>query len=225
MDVLKELLKYQDLKYKEFIRNLTPTLPDSAFIGVRNPQTKAVAKELFKSDDYESFLYALPHEYYEENNVHAYLLCLLKDYDKTLECINAFLPYVNNWSTCDIMRPKAFEKNKDKLVKEIKRWIKSKHTYTVRFGIEMLMNFYLDDDFKTEYLDLVSTVRSEEYYIKMMVAWYFATALSKHYDETLPILLDKRLDKWCHNKTIQKAIESYRISDSQKEYLKTLKIK
>lgn len=222
--IQKELFDNQDTKYKEFCIKLTPGFDDDYFIGVRNPISKGIASKHYKANDYHDFFNCLPHQYYEENNVHAYIISNIKDYDIAIKEINKFLPYVNNWATCDIMKPKAFIRNKDKLIKEIKKWIKSKKIYTVRFGIEMLMNFYLDDDFNESHLELVSKIRSDEYYINMMIAWYFATALAKHYKETLPYIKEHKLDNYTNNKTIQKAIESYRISTSQKECLRKYKM-
>ena len=168
---------------------------------------------------------SLPHKYYEEDNVHGAIISGMKDFDEVIESLNNFLPYVDNWATCDLMSPKIFKKNTEKLLPHIHRWIKSSHTYTVRFAIEMLMSFYLGENYDDSYGQLVASVKSEEYYINMMIAWYFATALAKNYEEVLPYLQEKRLEKWTHNKTIQKAVESYRITKEQKEFLKTLKIK
>ena len=172
----------------------------------------------------DDFLSSLPHKYYDENNLHGFIIAEMKDYDRTIAEIDRLLPYIDNWATCDLIRPKLFSKNHDKLIKDIRRWMKSSKTYTIRFGIEMLMTHFLDDYFRPEYLEWVASITNDEYYVKMMVAWYFATALAKQYDATLPIIEQKRLASWTHNKTIQKAIESYRITDEQKEYLKGLKI-
>ena len=195
------------------------------FIGVRTPELRKYAKQLVKRDDVEEFLSALPHDYFDENQLHAFILSEMKDYGKCMTKLKLFLPYVNNWATCDQMSPKVFKKHRSELLKEVKTWIKSKDTYTVRFAIGMLMEHFLDEDFDLKYPEMVAKVRSEEYYIKMMIAWYFATALAKQYDAVLPYVEGKRLDTWTHNKTIQKAVESYRITPEQKEYLRTLKIK
>lgn len=225
MNLVKELKAKQDLKYRDFTASLMPTIDPKTMIGVRMPDFRKIAKEYYKEGKYQKFLNTLPHKYYEENNVHAYIICQIKDYDECIKELNKFLPYINNWATCDTTNPKSFNKHKDELIKEIKKWLKSKDTYTVRFGVSTLMTFYLDDDFKEEQLKLVIGVKSKEYYVNMMRAWYFATALAKQRDVTIKVLEEKKLDTWTHNKTIQKAIESYRISDADKAYLKTLKIK
>ena len=226
MDVIqKELFKLQDKKYKKFQEKLIPTRDPDTIIGVRTPELRKYAKELFKSNNYQSFLKELPHKYFDENQLHAFIISEIKDYDECINYINEFLPYVDNWATCDQMSPKVFKKNHDSLIDNIKTWLKSKETYTIRFGIGCLLQHFLDEDFKPEYLEIVSRIKSEEYYINMMIAWYFATALAKQYKLTKPYIENNQLDKWTHNKTIQKAIESYRISSEQKEYLKSLKIK
>lgn len=213
----------QDLDYRDFHSRLMPTVDKNAVIGVRVPELRKFAKSVYGTPEAELFLQQLPHSYYEENNLHAFLIEMNKDYNQTLELLEIFLPYIDNWATCDMLTPKSFKNN----LSDIKaiEWMKSSHPYTVRFGIEMLMKFFLDDKFDVKYLDMVASVRSEHYYVKMMVAWYFATALSKHYDETLKVLTDKKLPKWEHNKAIQKAIESLRIDSEQKDFLKKLKIK
>lgn len=223
--VQADLFEMQDLKYKEFHSKLMPTIDPDTIIGVRTPVLRKYAKEFSKTVDAERFIKMLPHKYYEENNLHGFIIEGIKDYGRVIEELNKFLPYVDNWATCDMMRPKAFKKHLPELFGQIKIWMKSDHTYTIRFGIEMLMTFYLDEHFKPEYLDMVAKVRSEEYYVNMMIAWYFATALAKQYDATLPYIENQRLGNWTHNKAIQKAIESYRVSDEQKTYLKTLKFK
>lgn len=224
MNVQKELFKLQDLKYRDFTIKLNPVLDPNTVIGVRNPQTRALAKKMIKEGKYHEFLDSLPHKYFEENNVHAYIIEQLKDYDEVIRELNKFLPYVNNWATCDSCTPKVLGKHKDELIKEIKKWIKSKEIYTIRFGIEMLMAYYLDEDFNPRHIELVSKIKSKEYYVNMMRAWYLATALAKQRDEAMKLIESKTLDAWTHNKTIQKARESYRISNEDKEYLKTLKV-
>ena len=209
-------------EYKEFSSKLMPTVPKDSVIGIRVPVLRKYAKAL---DDYEDFLNGLPHKYFEENNLHAFLIEKEKDFDKCIEKIDAFLPYVDNWATCDSLKPKALKKEPEKLLKYIKEWLKSKDVYAVRYSINLLMSFYLDDNFDEEYLGLVAGVKSDEYYINMMRAWYFATALAKKYEYTLPYIENKVLDVWTHNKTIQKAVESYRISEEQKSLLKKLKYK
>lgn len=221
--VQDKLFELQDLKYKDFNAKLIPTVASELIIGVRTPVLRKFAKEFSKDPRCTDFLESLPHKYYEENNVHAFLIEQIGDYDRTIEELERFLPYVDNWATCDMMRPKVFKKNPDRLLENIKDWIKSDKTYTIRFGIEILMTFYLDELFSPEYPEMVLSVKSDEYYVKMMVAWYFATALAKQYNEILPIIIRGLSDKWTHNKAIQKACESYRITDEQKKYLRTLK--
>ena len=223
--ITKLLFDLKDDEYAIFQAKLTPNVDPKQFIGVRVPDTRKLAKSLKDSKDINDFLNDLPHKYYDENMLHGLLIYEIKDFDKAIKETVRFLPYIDNWSVCDVMSPKVFMKHKDELIKYIKKWIKSKDTYTIRFGIEMLMSHYLDEDFKDEYLDIVSKVRSNEYYVNMMIAWYFATALAKKWDNTIIYIENNSLDKWVHNKTIQKAIESYRITDKQKEYLRTLKIK
>lgn len=221
--ILNRLFELQDLKYRDFHSKLMPTVEKSRIIGVRTPDLRKLAKELKNTEHAKTFLEILPHEYYEENNLHAFLIEEIKDFNKCIEELNRFLPFVDNWATCDMMRPKIFKKNLDKLLLQIKIWLNSSETYTVRFGIECLMIFYLDEHFSPEYPELISKIRSDEYYIRMMVAWYFATALAKRYDDIIPYLEQNRLDSETHNKAIQKAIESYRIMPEQKAYLRTLK--
>ena len=217
----EELFKLQDKKYQKLQYRTIPNVEN--IIGVRTPELRKLAKELVKKNDYKSFLEELPHKYFDENQLHGFIISELKNYDECINYVNKFLPYVDNWATCDQMSPKVFKKNKDKLLKEIKVWIKSKETYTIRFGIGMLMQYFLDDNFKVEYLETVSKIRSDEYYVNMMIAWFFATSLAKQYKDTITYIEDNKLDIWTHNKTIQKAIESYRITDEQKEYLRSLK--
>ena len=223
-EIREELFKLQDKKYGEFQGGLIPNVGPEYFIGVRTPELRKYAKQLVKRDGVDEFLTALPHDYFDENQLHAFIISEMKDYGKCMGELKTFLPYVNNWATCDQMSPKVFKKHRQELLSEIKTWIKSKETYTVRFAIGMLMEHFLDEDFDLKYPEMVAKVRSEEYYINMMIAWYFATALAKQYDAVLPYLCEKRLDPWTHNKTIQKAVESYRITPEQKTYLKTLKI-
>lgn len=220
-----ELFKLQDKKYQEFQAKLIPTRNPNTIIGVRTPELRKYAKDLLKNNEYKEFLKELPHKYFDENQLHAFIISGIKDYDECINYANQFLPYIDNWATCDQMSPKIFKKNHDILLKEIKNWIKSKETYTIRFGIGMLMQHFLDEDFDPEYLEWVSNIKSKEYYVNMMIAWYFATALAKKYEVTISYIENKKLDVWCHNKTIQKAIESYRITPEQKEYLRSLKIK
>lgn len=222
--IRERLFSMQDLKYRDFHLNLMPGVEKESVIGVRTPELRKFAKELFKEGDYETFINTLPHEYYDEMNLHGFILCEMKDYDEVVKYIDKFIVYVNNWATCDLISPKkAFKKNLDRLIIDIKKWMASDRTYTIRFGIEMLMSFFLDDNFKPEYLKMVSEVKSDEYYVKMMIAWFFATALAKQYDETIPYIEEKVLSDWVHRKSIQKAKESFRITSEQKAYLNTLK--
>ncbi|MPM08311.1 hypothetical protein SDC9_54623 [bioreactor metagenome] len=224
-EIQRRLFELQDLGYKDFSSKLMPTVNPETVIGVRTPDLRKLAKEYSKTPEASDFLKILPHTYYEENNLHGFLIETIKDYDAAITAVDAFLPFIDNWATCDLMSPKVFRKHLPELYEKIIVWLKSDKTYTVRFGIEMLMSFYLDEHFKHEMLELVADVRSEEYYINMMIAWYFATALAKQYDAALPYIQNQRLEKWTHNKAIQKAIESYRISDESKAYLRTLKVK
>ena len=224
-EIQRRLFEMQDLKYKEFSSKLIPTITPETVIGVRTPDLRRLAKELTKKSEALEFLEILPHRYFEENNLHGFLIETIKDYDNCIAAVEAFLPYIDNWATCDQMSPKLFKKHLPELYDRIKIWLKSDRTYTVRFGIGMLMEFYLDEQFQPEMLELSSDIHSDEYYINMMIAWYFATALVKQYATALPYIQNQRLDKWTHNKTIQKAVESYRISDETKAYLRTLKVK
>ncbi len=219
------LFELRDEEYAEFQAKLTPSVKRELFIGVRVPEVRKLAKQLKNDPDTEAFLQDLPHKYYDENMLHGLLVSEIGDFRKAVEATDRFLPFVDNWAVCDIMSPKVFKKHKSELLSCIKKWAGSGKTYTVRFGIEMLMSHYLDEDFKAEYLEIPAGISSEEYYVNMMTAWFFATALAKQWDSTLPYIENNRLDKWVHNKTIQKAIESYRITAEQKAYLKTLKIR
>lgn len=223
--VRQRLFEMQDESYRDFHTKLMPTVDKETVIGVRSPQVKKFAKEFYKSGDYESFLKSLPHEYYEENNLHAALIGFEKDYDSAIKLLDEFLPFVNNWATCDMMKISVFKKHLPELYTKIPDWLSSENPYAVRFGIKMLMDCFLGENFTAECAELVGAVSREEYYVKMMVAWYFATALAKNYDEVIPYLENNRLEKWTHNKAIQKSIESYRITDEQKKYLRTLKRK
>ena len=223
--VHQSLFELQDEKYRDFHAALMPTVDKETVIGVRSPQLKKFAKEFYKSGDYESFLKILPHKYYEENNVHAALIGFEKDYGKAINLLDEFLPFVNNWATCDMMRISVFKKHLPELYSKIPEWLGSDNPYTVRFGIKMLMDFFLGENFTAECAERVCSISREEYYVKMMVAWYFATALAKNYNEILPYIENKRLERQTHNKAIQKAVESYRITDEKKAYLRTLKVK
>lgn len=218
-----ELFRMRDEKYAAMQRKIIPTVEADRIIGVRTPVLRDFAKTLYKDDDAEAFLSCLPHRYFDEDQLHAFMISLEKNFDKCLAQVEAFLPFIDNWATCDQLSPKAFKKEAERLIPHICSWIRSDKTYIVRFAIGMLMQFFLDDRFSLEYPDMVAAVESDEYYVNMMVAWYFATALAKQYDEVLPYLEEHRLDEWTHKKTIQKAVESYRITPEQKAYLKTLR--
>ena len=224
-EIREELFAMQDEKYRDFQGKLIPTAGADTVIGVRTPQLRKYAGHLLKREDIFRFLDDLPHKYFDENQLHAFILSGMKDYDRCIEEVIRFLPYVDNWATCDQMSPKVFRKHKQELLKNIEAWIVSEETYTVRFGIGMLMEHFLDDDYDVKYPEMVAKVRSEEYYVNMMIAWYFATALAKQYDTVIAFIEGRRLDTWTHNKAIQKSVESYRITDEQKAYLKSLKIK
>ena len=223
-EIVAELFRLQDTKYAAFQAKLIPTAEADRIIGVRTPALRALAKKLAKDEDTAAFLTQLPHRYFEEDQLHAFVISLEKDFDKCAADVEAFLPFVDNWATCDQLSPKAFKKEPEKLLSYICTWIKSDKVYTVRFAIGMLMQHFLDERFDPKYADMVAAVRSDEYYINMMIAWYFATALAKQYDSIRPYLEEKRLDDWTHNKAIQKSVESYRITPEQKAYLKSLKV-
>lgn len=224
-EIRQKLFALRDETYRDFQSKLIPTVAPERMIGVRTPALRTLAKELFKREDVGKFLSALPHRYFDEDQLHAFLISLNRDYCATLAAVDAFLPYVDNWATCDQLSPKAFRRRRAELLTEIGRWMASEHTYTVRFGVGMLMQHYLDEDFRPEYLSSVAALRSGEYYVNMMIAWYFATALTKQWDAALPYLEQGRLDVRTHNMAIRKAVESYRVPPEHKEYLKTLKTK
>lgn len=220
-----DLFALQDKEYREFSSKLMPSIAAESVIGIRTPALRQYAKQINGSPLARQFIKQLPHKYFEENNLHAFLLEQVKDYEECIQALNEFLPYINNWATCDCFNPKCLKKHLPSLIEHIKTWIASEHTYTKRYGIVMLMRYYLEENtFKSEYLDMIAAIRSEEYYIKMAQAWYFATALAKQYADTLPIIRQRRLDAWTHNKAIQKARESFRVSLEQKAELQQLKI-
>jgi len=227
-NIRKWLFLMQDTVYRDFQAKLIPSIDPGKMIGVRTPQLRKLARELIKScpgGDLEAFYKDLPHTYFDEDQLHAFLISEMKDYNTCMDHLEHFLPFIDNWATCDQLAPKVLAGHKEELLEKIRQWIHSDRTYTVRFAIGMLMKHFLGEDYKDEYADLVASVRSDEYYINMMIAWYFATALAKQYDSVLPYIEEHRLDAWTHNKAIQKAIESYRIIPDQKTYLRTLKIK
>ena len=221
----KQLFELQDTKYRDFHSKLMPETARERVIGIRVPVLRKFAKEFGKTPEAEVFLQQLPHYYYEENNLHMMLITGIKDYPKCMEEVQRFLPYIDNWATCDFPEPKCFCKNKEAVLIEVKEWIKSSETYTIRYGTGMLMRLFLDEDFSPEYLEMVAGVQSQEYYVNMMIAWYFATALAKQWDAAVPYIEHHRLSDWVHRKTIQKAVESYRITPEQKEYLKSFRQK
>ena len=224
-NVQADLFAIQDLAYRDFQAKLMPTVNKETVIGVRTPSLRAYAKKFGKTDNVSAFLEVLPHKYYEENNLHGLLIEQIKAYPSCIAALDRFLPYIDNWATCDMIALRTVKNHLDIFIQEVCRWIASDHPYIVRFGIGMLMRYYLDEQFKPEYPKKVAEVKSDEYYVNMMRAWYFATALAKQYDQIIPYLEEKRLDTWTHNKTIQKAIESYRITPEQKIYLRTLRVK
>ena len=222
-EIKKKLLSLKDEEYRQFVARLVPNIDPETILGIKTPEMRALAREIFVSEAREEFLNTLPHQYYEENLIHFFVIAMIKDFDQYIKAVETFLPYVDCWPVSDQSSPKVFKKNHDKFLPYIRKWIASRHVYTARFGIRMLMNEFLDDDFKEEYPELVASKKGDDYYLKMMIAWYFATALAKQYDAILPFIQEQRLDIWTHNKTIQKAVESNRISPGQKEYLRSQK--
>ncbi len=218
------LFQLQDRGYRDFHSKLIPTISEETIIGIRMPAMRKLAKEYAKDPESEDFLKQLPHTYYDENVLHALLVAEIRDYDTCVREVEHFLPYVDNWAVCDVFSPKMFRKNRDKLIEKVREWSASERPYTCRFGMEMLMTHFLDEDFRPEYLEIPVAVHSGEYYVNMMIAWFYATALAKQWDATVGYIEKHRLDPWTHNKTIQKARESYRITPEQKEYLKTWKV-
>ena len=225
VDILNELYKLQDIEYADFQSSLIPGVERECFIGVRTPDLRKLAKRISTDEDVSDFLMSLPHRFFEENQLHAFIISEIKDFDECVSATEAFLPYIDNWATCDQLSPKTFKKHKTELLPYIKRWLSSDKVYTVRFGIKMLMQYFLDEDFDIEYAETVSRVESDEYYINMMIAWYFATALAKQYDAVIPFIENRALSPWTHNKAIQKSVESYRVTPEHKEYLRSLRIK
>ena len=224
-DVQKRLFEMQDILYRDFHAKLVPTMEKDKVIGIRTPMLRKFASEFEKTEESKLFLKVLPHQYYEENNLHGLLIEQIRDYDKCLEELERFLPFIDNWATCDLLALHMMKKHRGVFIREVYRWMESDQPYTIRFGIGMLIRHYLDEEFKPEYPEKVAAIRSEEYYVNMMRAWYFATALAKQYEKVLPFLEERWMDVWTHNKTIQKAIESYRITPEQKAYLRTLRIR
>ena len=225
MDIKKRLFALSDSTYRDFHSRLMPNVEKEKIVGVKIPDIRVLAKEILSTPDSCEFMSTLPHDYYEENNLHALLIAEIKDFDECIHALETFLPYLDNWATCDSLRPVSFKFNTGRLLTHIYNWLESDKPYTVRFGIEMLMVHYLDDNFDEKHLYTVSKIKSDDYYVKMMVSWYFATALAKQYESTVPFISTFKLDPWIHNKTIQKACESYRVSLERKEYLRGFRIK
>ncbi len=217
------LIQNIDLKYAEFQRKIISNVKPNTILGVRTPIVREFAKEIYKSSNYEDFLNDLPHKYFEENQLHSFIICEIKDFDRCIKETEKFLPFVDNWATCDQLSPRVFKKHAPELPAYILKWINSEKTYTIRFGIEITMTYFLDENFDIDLMKKIAEIRSDEYYVNMMIAWYFATALAKQWDTTIEFLENRQLSAWVHNKTIQKARESYRITEKQKNYLKTLK--
>ena len=223
--ILKKLTELADSKYKSFSAKLTPSVKSENVLGVKMPSIRKLAREIADNEAIEGFLCNLPHRYLEQNNLHACLIECMADFDKAISYTQKFLPFIDNWATCDMLFPKAFKRNPEKLLPYIEKWLNSSHVYTVRFAVNMLMRLFLDERFDLKFAERIAKIESDEYYLKMVIAWYFATALAKQYDSVLPFLTQKKLSVWIHNKTIQKAVESYRITQEQKIFLKTLKIR
>ena len=223
MTVHEKLLAARDDQYRAFQAKLVPNIPAETILGVRTPQLRSIAKEVFESECRDEFLNRLPHDYYEENLLHFFVIAMIGDFELCVQAVEAFLPYVDCWPVSDQATPKAFRKNHERLLPYVKKWIASEHVYTARFGIRMLMNEFLDGDFNKDYLELVASKAGDDYYLKMMQAWYFATALAKRYDESVGYIEEKKLDEWVRRKAIQKAVESYRVSDEHKAHLKSLR--
>ncbi len=225
MDITELLFELRDTEYKNFHSKLIPNVSPDSIIGIRVPLLRKLSKEIFGTDESNAFLRRLPHTYYEENNLHAFLIEQIKDFDECINEVERFLPFIDNWATCDSLRPKCFKNNREALLPHIENYLTSSHTYTVRFGTEMLMCLFLDEYFDIAFPKRISEISSDEYYVNMMIAWYFATALSKQYETVIPFLEERRLSPWVHNKTIGKCTESFRIPDKHKEYLKSLRIR
>ena len=223
MTVYEMLLSVKDDQYKEFQAKLVPNIPAETILGVRTPQMREIAKKIAAGPERDAFLKSLPHKYYEENLIHFFVLSLMKDFDECVRAVEEFLPYVDCWPVSDQATPKPFRKNHEKLLPYIRKWIDSDHVYTARFGMRMLMNEFLGEDFKEEYLAWIADKKGDDYYLQMMQAWYFATALAKQYDASVKYIEQRKLNEWVHKKSIQKAVESFRVSDEHKEYLKSFR--
>lgn len=224
-EIRERLFSLRDEKYAEFTSGLIPTLAKEKFIGVRTPLLRSLAREIYRSGDYRDFLSELPHKYYEEDNLHGFIICQMKDIGECISELRRFIPFTDNWATNDCTRPPVLKKHPEKTLALATEYLKSEEVYTVRYGIGLLLSYFLDEHFDEGHLKAVSEIRSDEYYVNMMIAWYFATALAKQYESTLPYIENRTLSPWVHNKTIQKALESYRVSQDRKLFLKALKIK
>lgn len=223
--LIDRLYALQDTKYRDFNSKIVPNVDIDKMIGIRIPELRKIAKEMVKNGEYKLFIVELPHNYYEENILHSCILSLLSDIDEVIEEIDKFLPYIDNWAVDDALSPKVFKKYPDRILDKVKEWTNEKDEYTIRFGVVTLLNFYIKDNFNEEINDLVCSIKSDDYYVNMAIAWYFSYALIFQYDKTISIFEKRLLTPWVHNKSIQKAIESFRISNDVKDYLKTLKIK
>lgn len=225
MDIIERLNELKDDEYRQFHSKIVPNISAESILGVRIPLLRNLAKELYNDPYKEVFMQNVPHMYYEENQLHIMMICMEKNFNCCIKLLNDFLPYADNWAVTDQPSPKCFKKRHEELIPIIEKWLESDHVYTSRYAMNIYMREFLDEDFRIEYAEKISQKRGEDYYLNMMRAWYFATALAKKYEETVPFLENKVLDVWTHNKTIQKAVESYRVSAEHKDYLKTLKVK
>lgn len=223
--IREELFAMREPEYAEFQRRLIPNIPPATIVGVRVPKIRALAKRVSRTMEAEAFLDELPHKTFDENLLHGMLVAEMKDFDRCLEAVDRFLPFIDNWAVCDTLSPKVFKKGKERLLEKVRGWVSSEHEYTCRFGIGMLLTYFLDEDFETELLTIPASISSDAFYVRMMISWFFATALAKQWDATIPYITENRLAPWILNKTIQKAIESRRISDERKAFLREFKRK
>lgn len=223
-EIISRLFEMRDENYKNFHKKLIPTISESEIIGIRTPILRSYAKSIFGSKNAEEFMATLPHAFYEENNLHAFLIEQINDFDEALAQTEKFLPFVNNWATCDSFKPKVFKKNLDALLPYAKKWLKDERIYIKRYSIGIFMSLFMDEKYDAQFADAIAEIKTNEYYVNMMVAWYFATALAKRWDDAIIFLEEKRLPAWTHDKTIRKAVESFRISDERKKYLRSLKL-
>ena len=223
-EITEQIRALADAENAKFVARLMPQISPEQILGCRTPALRALAKSLGTDPDaVQTFLHTLPHRYFDENQLHAFLIARIKCFAECIAAVEAFLPYVDNWATCDQLSPTVFRKEAEQLLPYIDRWMQSAHTYTVRFAVGMLMQHFLDARFDPAYPERIAAIRSDEYYINMEIAWYFATALAKQPEAILPYLEARRLPEWVHKKTIQKCIESRRIPEETKTYLRTLR--